>query len=411
MSKQAEPPHPPVNYNALRLGVFIRRFLETETSGGIIMLACAAFAMLVANSGMSDAYRTLVDLPVAVSANNNTLSLPLKLWVNDLLMAVFFLVVGLEIKREMLEGALAQRDQRVLPVIGAVGGMAIPALIYCWLNWGHAEAMRGWAIPSATDIAFSLCILALVGRGLPKSLTTFLLALAIIDDLGAVIIIALFYTAELNINALIGAAGFTLVLVLLNRAHIYSLQLYLLIGFGLWCCVFASGVHATVAGVILGFCVPLSVSSVRSVSPLKDLIDTLHPWVSYVILPIFAFVNAGVALDDVSLASLTDSIPLGVMLGLFLGKQVGVALFCWLTVRLRIASLPEASTWPQFYGVCILTGIGFTMSLFIGQLAFLNHLALEEESKIGILLGSLLSAIVGFVVLRMTRNRGGRRAA
>lgn len=394
----------------LRFGAFIRRFLHTETASGVIMLACAAVAMVAANSGLKDAYFALVNLPLSIGAGEGSLSLSLKLWVNDLLMAAFFLVVGLEIKRELLEGALARRDQRVLPLIGAVGGMAVPALIYVWLNWGDGEAIRGWAIPSATDIAFSLCVLALVGRGVPKSLTTFLLALAIIDDLGAVIIIACFYTAGLNLHALTGAGLLTIALIALNRARVCALAPYLLTGFALWCCVFASGIHATVAGVIVGLCVPLSCAPGRAgPSPLKQMIDRLHPWVGFLILPVFALVNAGVALEGISAEHLASPVPLGVALGLFLGKQAGVAGFCALAFALRLARMPEQASWPQFYGVALLTGIGFTMSLFIGQLAFLPHPLLEEEAKVGILLGSLLSAAAGFAVLRLTRYKGGHR--
>jgi NhaA family Na+:H+ antiporter len=387
---------------------FIEEFFRLEAAGGIVLVGAAALALGVANSPLFDLYRALLALPVGVHVGDFELDKPLLLWVNDALMAVFFLLVGLEIKREVLAGELASLRRAALPGIGAAGGVIGPALVYGALNWHDPVALHGWAIPAATDIAFSIGVLALLGRRVPASLKVFLLALAIIDDLAAIVIIALFYTADLSLLSLALAAAAIVALAALNLARVRALAPYVLVGIALWVFVLKSGVHATLAGVALAFAIPLRGAAGETESPLQRVEHTLHPWVTYGILPVFAFANAGVPLAGLTPAGLLEPVSLGIALGLIFGKQFGVMAASWLAVRLGLGSLPEGANWLQFYGVALLTGIGFTMSLFIGTLAFQSpehHVAL----RIGVLGGSLVCAVAGYLVLRAAS--GARQTA
>ncbi len=377
----------------------IRSFFEHEATAGVLLFLSAVVAMVIQNTGGADWYEGLVRLPVAVRFGSLALEKPLELWINDGLMAIFFLLVGMEIKREMVLGELSRWRQRILPGLAALGGMIGPALLYAVFNYSDSQAMRGWAIPCATDIAFSLGVLAVLGSRVPIALKVFLTALAIIDDLGAILIIAFFYTAHLKIHFLVYAAGILSVLVALNRFGVRSLVPYILLGVALWLFVLKSGVHATIAGVILGFCIPLRTSSEGGTSPLLYLEHALHPWVAYVILPIFAFANGGVNLHGIGLGALLDPVTLGIACGLFFGKQIGIFTSSLVCIKLRLAEAPHGSSWLHLYGVSIVAGIGFTMSLFIGGLAFNDHLLLVE-TRLGVLGGSLVSALVGLVVLR-----------
>jgi NhaA family Na+:H+ antiporter len=322
---------------------------------------------------------------------------PLLLWVNDGLMAIFFMLVGVEVKRAVVEGELSSVSNAALPVIAALGGMIGPALVYLACNWGDAEALRGWAIPTATDIAFALGVLALLGSRAPPSLKIFLLALAIIDDLGAIIIIAVFYTAELSLTALILAGVGVAALVALNLSGVSQRATYMLVGAGIWVCVLKSGIHATLAGVIVGVAIPLNAAD--GSSPAHDLEDTLHPWVAFGVLPVFAFANAGLGLADIGLSDLLHPIQLGIGLGLLVGKQLGVLGSIWIATRAGLAALPEGTDWRHMYGVALLTGTGFTMSLFIGTLAFPAE-AYDADVRVAVLLASVTSAICGYLVLR-----------
>lgn len=376
----------------------LREFLRLEAAGGIILVLAAALALMLSNSAAAGWYVALLDTPVVVQVGALKLAKPLLLWINDGLMAIFFLLVGLEIKREVLEGQLSTLGQAALPGIGAIGGMAVPALVYVAVNLGHPEHLAGWAIPAATDIAFALGVLALVGTRAPASLKVFLLALAVIDDLGAIVIIAVFYTADLSVLALVLAALGLAALLALNLANVRHLAPYVLVGIFLWVCVLKSGVHATLAGVALGLAVPLRGRGDPDEAPLRRLEHMLHPWVAYAILPLFAFANAGVSLAGLSPAVLAEPLPLGIALGLFVGKQIGVMAASWAAIRAGWASLPAGADWLQFYGVAALTGIGFTMSLFIGTLAFPDA-GYSAGVRLGVLSGSLVSALVGFSVL------------
>ncbi len=373
----------------------IRDFLRLEAAGGVTLAAAAAIAIVAANSPLAHAYRALVEMPVSVQAGGLILAKPLLHWINDGLMAVFFLLVGLEIKREVLTGELSTVRRAALPAIAALGGMVVPALLYLAVNGGPTA--RGWAIPSATDIAFAVAVLALAGPRVPQSLKIFLLALAVIDDLGAIIIIALFYTAHLSLVSL-ALAGLAVVgLIALNRAKIRHIGPYVVAGAFLWICVLESGVHATLAGVVLALAIPAGGPPDRS--PLERLEHALHPWVTYGILPLFAFANAGVSLAGVSPASLLQPVPLGIALGLFIGKQAGVMLATTIAVALGVGTFPVGATRLQFYGMAVLTGIGFTMSLFIGTLAFPN--GYDAAIRLGVLGGSLVSALVGYGLLTL----------
>jgi NhaA family Na+:H+ antiporter len=380
----------------------LRAFLSSEASGGVVLMGAAALALVVANSPVSGAYFEVL--------HSYVLGMSVLHWVNDALMAVFFLLVGLEIKREMLDGQLSTWPRRALPGIAALGGMVVPAVIYLAFNGGPDGHPRGWAIPSATDIAFALGVLSLLGPRVPISLKVFLTALAILDDLGAVLIIAVFYTGDLNLYALGGAAFVLVLLSGLNRAGFTDLKPYLLLGIVLWFLVLMSGIHATLAGVALALTIPLRVSPGKpedAASPLHQLEHALQPWVAFLIVPVFGFANAGVSFSGMSFESLLNPVPLGVALGLFVGKQVGVFAFSWLVIRMDWADLPANATWAQFYGVALLCGIGFTMSLFIGLLAFPTSPELQDATKLGVLLGSALSALTGAALLRLTKPERG----
>ncbi|RMD78145.1 MAG: Na+/H+ antiporter NhaA [Gammaproteobacteria bacterium] len=380
----------------------LREFLRHEAASGFLLLGAALLALLAANSPLRPYYQGLLDLHLGIRLGELSLDKPLHLWINDGLMALFFFLVGLEIKREWLVGQLRDRRRAVLPAAAAAGGMAVPALVYVAVNWGDPEGLRGWAIPTATDIAFALGVLALLGPRVPAGLKLFLLALAILDDLGAIVVIALFYTAELSWASLAGAGLVVLLLWLLHRRGVTALPPYLLLGLALWVTVLQSGVHATLAGVVAALFIPLRPPPGDRETVLERLEHELHPTVAYVILPLFAFANAGLPLEGLSLADLLDPVPLGVLLGLFLGKQAGVFLGAWLAVRLGWAQPLPGVGWLQLYGAALLCGIGFTMSLFIGSLAFEEAGAPSPavDERLGILLGSLLSAVAGYGVLR-----------
>lgn len=370
---------------------FIIRFFAAESAGGIVLMIAALVALIVANSPLADSYFAALHI--------KALGLSLEHWINDGLMAVFFLLVGLEIKREMLAGQLATWGERALPGLAALGGMLVPALVYLAFNLNNPDTVAGWAIPSATDIAFALGVLSLLGKRVPLSLKIFLSALAILDDLGAVLIIALFYSSGLSLGMLLASAAAVAVLVILNRLGVRRLLPYLAVGGLLWFCMLHSGIHATLAGVILALSIPLGDSEDEARSPLLYLEGKLHPWVAFAIVPIFGFANAGVSLAGISADNLLDPIPLGVALGLLVGKQVGVFSAAALAIRSGLAPLPANATWLQLYGVAILCGIGFTMSLFIGTLAFAGSEHLISEVKVGVLVGSLCSALLGAAVL------------
>jgi NhaA family Na+:H+ antiporter len=376
----------------------LRDFLHGEAAGGIVLMVVAALALVVANSPAAPLYFGVL--------KSYVLGLSVLHWINDALMAVFFLLVGLEIKREMLDGQLSSWSRRVLPGFAALGGMVAPALIYVAFNLGAPESLRGWAIPTATDIAFALGVLSLLGSRVPASLKVFLTALAILDDLGAVIIIAVFYTAGLS-GLHLGLAAATLAtLIALNRLGVMRLAPYLLLGLALWYFTLKSGVHATLAGVALALTIPLTPSPAKpdsTVSPLHRLEHGLHPWVAFLVIPVFGFANAGVSFAGLGLSTLAAPVPFGIMLGLFLGKQIGVFGFSWLAIRTGFADLPARASWAQFYGIALLCGIGFTMSLFIGLLAFPDSEALQSQTKIGVIAGSLLSGICGWLLLRLAR--------
>ena len=387
-----------------KLRTNIQEFIASQSAGGVILAMAAIAALIASNSGARDAYQALLTMPGELRIGNwLVLSKPLLIWVNDLWMAVFFFLVGLEIKRELLEGELSSRAQIMLPAAAAVGGMVAPAGIYAWLNFADPVALRGWAIPAATDIAFALGVLVLLGKRVPTSLKIFLTAVAIIDDLGAIVVIAAFYTAQVHVDQLGYAASAVLVLIALNRGKVRSLTPYLLVGGLVWLFVLKSGVHATIAGVVTALCIPLK--DTNGDSPLGYAEHALHPWITFLVLPVFAFVNAGVALEGVSLNTLLQSVPLGIIAGLVVGKACGVFGASWMMIRWGGAQLPTDASWIQFLGVSILCGIGFTMSLFIGSLAFAGQSAeLEVQLKLGVLCGSVLSALAGTALLL----RGGR---
>ena len=380
----------------------LHRFLKLEAAGGLILIGCAALALAISNSPLAHWYDLFLNVPVEVRIGALQLAKPLLLWINDGLMAIFFLLVGLEIKRELLEGNLSSREALILPCAAAVGGMAAPALIYASLNWGDASALRGWAIPAATDIAFSLGVLALLGSRVPLSLKVFLTAVAIVDDLGAIVIIAFFYTADLDMLSLALAAVALLGLLALNRSGVTRIAAYLAVGLVLWVCVLKSGVHATLAGVAVAFAIPIKASEGRP-GPLHGLEDDLHPLVAYAILPLFAFANAGVSMAGVSLSALAQPVTLGIALGLVLGKAVGVFGAAWLAVAAGWSRLPDEASWSAVFGVALLCGIGFTMSLFIGTLAWNDDGGSHAVAvRLGVLGGSLIAAVLGYGWLRAT---------
>jgi len=393
----------------------IREFLRHESAGGVVLLAAAVLAFALTNSPLSAAYLGLFDLHLTVTLGGIGLDKSLGHWVNDGLMAIFFFLVGLEIKRELLEGELSTPRQALLPVIAALGGMAAPAAVYYLFNAGHPETLAGWAIPTATDIAFAIGVLSLLGRRVPESLKVFLLALAIMDDLGAIIVIALFYTADLSPLALGLASIGIVVLVAMNLLGVRRLAAYVLVGVYVWTCVLESGVHATLAGTIVGLCVPLrsrggaKLEDADSLS--KRCIHALHPWVAFAIMPAFALANAGVSLKGLTIDHVTAPVTLGVALGLFLGKQVGVMAALVLARFAGGARLPDGANWAEAYGVAIITGIGFTMSLFIGSLAFADPAAIVEM-RLGVIGGSALSGLTGLAVLWLvTRGKAAKLRA
>jgi NhaA family Na+:H+ antiporter len=379
----------------------ISEFLRLEAAGGILLFIAAVLALVSANSPASSMYDALLEIPIEIRVSELRIAKPMLLWINDGLMAVFFLLVGLEIKREFLDGELADPARILLPAAAAVGGMAVPALVYAWFNLGNSSAMSGWAIPSATDIAFALGVLALFGRLVPLGLKLFLLMLAILDDLGAIIIIAVYYSGDLSTLAFTIAGMLIIALAVMNWRAINTTTPYLVVGVLLWIAVLKSGVHATLAGTILALFVPLNRGGTEELSPLRQLEKDLHPTVAYVILPVFAFANAGVSFEGITPAAMISSVPAGIAAGLFLGKQAGIMAMAWLCVKLRLARLPDGVNWRQLYGAALLCGIGFTMSLFIGSLAF-EHGGPDyaTDVRIGILMGSSFSGIVGYLVLR-----------
>ncbi|ASX26399.1 Na+/H+ antiporter NhaA [Candidatus Williamhamiltonella defendens] len=378
----------------------IRQFLRLEASGGIILIIAALIAMGMANSPLRDLYQSFLDIPITFRISILDISKPLLLWVNDGLMAIFFLLVGLEVKRELIEGSLAGRDKALFPAIAALGGMLAPAIIYLLFNGSDELTRQGWAIPAATDIAFALGVMALLGDRVPNSLKVFLLALAIIDDLGVIIIIALFYTANLSWLAFGIAVVSMALLAYMNWRGVDKTSVYLLIGFILWVSILKSGIHATLAGVLIGFMIPLRIE--KKHSPLEKLEHSLHPWVAYLILPLFAFANAGVSLSGVSFSGLTSLLPLGIATALLIGKPLGIFIFSWISVKTGIAKLPNSIHFKHIFSVSVLCGIGFTMSIFIASLAFdSSHLELNTYSKLGILLGSTVSAVLGYSLLKV----------
>ncbi len=377
-----------------------RKFFASESSGGIVLAIAAALALVISNSGWADAYVAFTRIPGELRIGGAALVLakPLLVWVNDLWMAVFFFLVGLEIKREFVSGELASRAQVVLPAVAALGGMVVPALIYVAINHADTAALRGWAIPAATDIAFAIGIVMLLGARVPASLKIFLTAVAIIDDLGAIVVIALFYTSQLSLTMLGGAAVCLVVLALLNRARVTRVDVYIAVGLVLWVCVLKSGVHATLAGVATALFIPTR--DAKGGSPAEALEHGLHPWVAFLVLPMFAFANAGVSLQGMRPSDLLAALPLGIALGLLGGKAIGVFGSAWLLVKTGLATRPKGASWMQFFGVCVLCGIGFTMSLFIGGLAFDGMDATyETRVKLGVLGGSLLSGVIGALIL------------
>ncbi|MPR09605.1 Na+/H+ antiporter NhaA [Microvirga tunisiensis] len=398
------PGHSPKSQRRVSL---MRRFFDSEASGGMILMGVTVVALVIANSPVAGTYFAVLKTYV--------LGLSVLHWINDALMAVFFLLVGLEIKREMLDGQLSTWPRRILPGIAAVGGMVVPALIYLAITWNEPRLHSGWAIPTATDIAFALGVLAVLGSRVPTSLKIFLTALAILDDLGAIIIIAFFYTGDLSLPMLGAAALCLVVLIAFNRFHVTALLPYLVVGAVLWFFVLKSGIHATLAGVALALTIPLQALPKKTRaedSSLHRLEHALQPWVAYAIIPIFGFANAGVPLSGLSFDSLSSPLPLGIALGLFVGKQLGVFVFSELAIRLNFADMPAGASRAQCYGVALLCGIGFTMSLFIGALAFPGQEDLMNATKIGVLMGSALSALAGYLVLSLApREQPHARAA
>ena len=384
----------------------IRDFLKLESASGILLIGAMALAMIMNNTALDDLYQAFIKTPIAVQIGALVIDKPLLLWINDGLMALFFFTVGLELKREILEGELSRLSQVALPLAGAIGGMLVPALIYASFNINDPVLLHGWAIPAATDIAFALGILMLLGKRVPNSLKIFLITLAVFDDVGAIIIIAMFYTTDLSYVSLIVAAVCILILISMNLLRVTRISAYAIVGLVLWVSVLKSGVHATLATVIMAFTIPLRTNKPSQRSPLHQLENDLHPLVAYFVLPVFAFANAGINLGNLTVESLTHPVPVGIALGLFLGKQLGVFGFAWLAIKSGIASKSKGVTWLSLYAVAMLCGIGFTMSLFIGTLAFnAGDLPAQIDERVGILLGSLLSAVGGYLLLRYSLKR------
>ena len=381
-----------------------RWFFKLEAASGLVLLFAAIIALVISNSDLAELYFSTLNKYLFIGINNFGLKLSVLHWINDALMAIFFFFVTLEIKREFLQGELSNIKQALLPIIAAVGGMLVPALFYVFVNLGDSETLNGWAIPSATDIAFSLGVLSLLGKRVPLSLKVFLTALAIIDDLGAIVIIALFYSGDLSIKYLSLMLLAFILLLLINKFNIKKFLPYLVVGLFLWDFTHNSGIHATIAGVLLAMTIPHRKKE-RDFSLLIKIEHAISPYVAFGIMPLFAFANAGVSLEGLSFASLLDKVPLGIVLGLFLGKQLGVFIFSYASIKLKIAQMPNNTSWYNFYGVGVLTGIGFTMSLFVGNLAFVENMQYMDGVKIGVLTGSLLSTLFGYFLILLTPNK------
>lgn len=386
---------------------FLTSFLKMESAGGIVLILAATLAIILANSPLEIYYELILDTPVAVRVGALEIAKPLLLWVNDGLMVVFFFMVGLELKRELIEGELSNRSNVILPGIGAIGGMAVPAIIYLYFNSHDATAMQGWAVPTATDIAFALGVLSLLGSRVPVSIKVFLTSLAIFDDIGAIIIIAIFYTAKVSMLSLVIVAICIPILAMINRRNPDTTSLYIIIGIVMWVAMLKSGVHATLTGIILAMFIPMKSKTNVHYSPLKSMEKDLHSVVAFFVLPVFAFANAGIDLGGMSADKVLHGVPLGIALGLFIGKQVGVFGFCWLAIKMKMTDLPNGMTWSSLYGVAALCGIGFTMSLFIGSLAFEEtNLDRVFNDRLGIIIGSLASGVLGYLALRISlKNR------
>ncbi len=380
---------------------FISDFFKLESASGILLMLAAALALVCANSPLQIYYALLLDTPVEIRIGALEIAKPLLLWINDGLMAVFFFLIGLELKRELIEGELSDKRNIILPGVGAIGGMLAPAMIYMYFNAGDTAAMAGWAIPAATDIAFALGVLSILGSRVPTAIKVFLTSLAIFDDIGVIIVIAVFYTASISLTALIIVLGCIVILAALNRFNIDSKSLYILIGIVMWVAMLKSGVHATLTGVVLAMFIPIKSKSDKNYSPLKSLEHDLHTAVAFFILPIFAFANAGISFSGVGVEQLLHNVPLGIALGLLIGKQVGIFGICWLAIQLNLTKLPAGMSWGSLYGTAILCGIGFTMSLFIGSLAFEESgVNLLFDERLGIIIGSLASGVLGYLILR-----------
>jgi len=381
-----------------------RWFFKLEAASGVVLLFAAIIALVISNSDLAELYFSTLNKYLFIGINNFGLKLSVLHWINDALMAIFFFFVTLEIKREFLQGELSNIKQALLPIIAAIGGMLVPALFYVFVNLGDNETLNGWAIPSATDIAFSLGVLSLLGKRVPLSLKVFLTALAIIDDLGAIVIIALFYSGDLSIKYLSLMLLAFILLLLINKFNIKKFLPYLIVGLFLWDFTHNSGIHATIAGVLLAMTIPHRKKE-KDFSLLIKIEHSISPYVAFGIMPLFAFANAGVSLEGLSFASLLDKVPLGIVLGLFLGKQLGVFIFSYVSIKLKIAQMPNNTSWYNFYGVGVLTGIGFTMSLFVGNLAFVENMQYMDGVKIGVLTGSLLSTLFGYFLILLTPNK------
>ena len=389
-----------INY----LSAPFRWFFKLEAASGLVLLFAAIIALFISNSNLADLYFSTINKYLFLGINEFGLKLTVLHWINDVFMAVFFFFVTLEIKREFLQGELSNIKQALLPIIAAIGGMLVPALIYVYINLGDSQTLNGWAIPSATDIAFSLGVLSLLGKRVPLSLKVFLTALAIIDDLGAIVIIALFYSGDLSIKYLLLMLLAFIILLIINKFNVKKFLPYLIVGIFLWDFTHNSGIHATIAGVLLAITIPHRKQE-KDFSLLIKIEHAISPYVAFGIMPLFAFANAGVSLDGLSLDSLLDKVPLGIVLGLFVGKQLGVFIFSYVSIKLKIAEMPNNSNWFNFYGVGILTGIGFTMSLFVGNLAFIENMQYMDGVKIGVLTGSLLSTLTGYFLILLTPNK------
>ena len=379
-------------------------FFKLEAASGLVLLFAAIIALVISNSNLADLYFSTLNQYLFIGINNFGLKLSVIHWINDALMAIFFFFVTLEIKREFLQGELSNIKQALLPIIAAVGGMLVPALFYIFINFGDSETLKGWAIPSATDIAFSLGVLSLLGKRVPLSLKVFLTALAIIDDLGAIVIIALFYSGDLSIKYLILMLAAFIILLLINKFNIKKFLPYLIVGLFLWDFTHNSGVHATIAGVLLAMTIPHRKKE-KDFALLIKIEHAISPYVAFGIMPLFAFANAGVSLEGLTFGSLLSKVPLGILLGLFVGKQLGVFIFSYISIKTKIAQMPNDTSWYNFYGVGVLTGIGFTMSLFVGNLAFAENMQYMDGVKIGVLTGSLLSTLFGYFLILLTPNR------